>query len=228
MSRIRYGKTMATCVGLAVVALFLTLVLTHTGPAKPRPTPPFSESGLSYATREAIKPGNYATSINIHNPSPVLTVNLYMKAVQDGGTLSAFQPAAALGPDGALEVDCTNISTLLGITTDPSDTEPSFTKGFVVIFTNATLPTTARPVLEPLDVVGVYTAEPPSVTIPLGSSSTQTQIPGIAEKMLIIPPRTEFVPFTSSGAQGPLPSGRYYEYAAKFLCGYVSIPSLTG
>lgn len=39
MFTIRYGKTMVSCAALAVAALLVTLVLTHTGPAKPRPAP---------------------------------------------------------------------------------------------------------------------------------------------------------------------------------------------
>jgi hypothetical protein len=67
MFRIRYGKTIASCAALAVATHLVTLVLTHTGPAKPRPAPQPQIS--TEVSREAIKPGNYATVINIHNPS---------------------------------------------------------------------------------------------------------------------------------------------------------------
>ena len=70
----------------------------------------------------------------------------------------------------------------------------------------------------PLDVYGVYTAEPPAVTIPdfSTSSTSQTVLPGIALEMLPIAPRIEYLyPFSAY----PVPRGYYYEYSAKFLCG---------
>jgi hypothetical protein len=225
MSRIRHAKTLATSTALAVVAVLLTLVLTHTGGAKPRPTPrPQDQGATNEAIREAIKPGNYATAVNIHNPSPVYTVTIYAKAVQDGGTPSAFR-SFTMAPDYAREVDCTDIYTLLDHTA-PNYTATPFTKGFVVFFANGAPSPTAGPLPLPLDVVGVYTAEPPSVQIPPASTpgSIQTQIPGIALEMLTIAPRLETVPPSTTGAQ-PLPTGQYYEYAAKFLCGYLPIPT---
>ena len=70
MFRIRYGKIIASCVALAVAALLVTVVLTHTGRAKPRPAPrPPVTPPANEVIREGIKPGNYATAINIHNPS---------------------------------------------------------------------------------------------------------------------------------------------------------------
>ena len=114
-----------------------------------------------------------------------------------------------LASDYAMEIDCTNIWEFLGIGSGTPLTAP-FTKGFVVIL--ATLP---------LDVYGVYTAEPPAVSIPgiqgpppSPPPSPQTEIPGIALEMLPIAPQTEYY----SG--GPVvPRGLYYEYSAKFLCG---------
>jgi hypothetical protein len=228
MFRIRYRKTIATSVALAVVALFLTLVLTHAGRAKPRPTPRPQAAAPNEVTREAIKPGNYATAIDIHNPSPVLTVTLYAKAVEDGGTPSAFS-SVTLAPDNAREIDCTDIlSTLLGLSA-PNYTTTAFTKGFVVLFARGSTSLAAAPVLLPLDVVGVYTAEPPSVQIPpaagTGTGPIQTQIPGITLQMLTIAPQQEVVPAAPAGTQGALPAGRYNEYAAKFLCGYLPTPA---
>jgi hypothetical protein len=226
MSSIRSRKTIATCIALTVVAVFLSLVLTNAGRAKPRPTPrPQADATTNEAVREAIKPGNYATAINIHNPSPVSTVTIYVKAVQDGGRpLPNPYKSFTLQPDYAREVDCTDIYTLLDLTT-PNYTSTAFAKGFVVFFANGPATTAAGSFPLPLDVVGVYTAEPPSVTIPLPGATTQTQIPGIALEMLNIAPRLEFVPPNVAGAQGPLPSGQYSEYAAKFLCGYLPIPT---
>jgi len=103
-----------------------------------------------------VKPGNYATEINVHNPqeTPAAFVK---KAVLSGftgpGVVSPpeqpFPPGAlhtpVLEPDFALEIDCPDIATLLGPTLPP---EATFIKGFVVI-------TSQRE----LDVVAVYTAE---------------------------------------------------------------------
>jgi hypothetical protein len=225
MSKKQHAKALATSTALAVVGVFLTLALTHTGRAKPRPTPrPQDQGATNEATREAIKPGNYATAINIHNPSPVYTVTIHAKAVQDSGKPSAYA-TVTLAPDFAREVDCADIYTLLDFSA-PNYTATPFTKGFVVFFANGTPSPAAGPLPLPLDVVGVYTAEPPSVQIPPASTpgSIQTQIPGIALEMLTIAPRLELVPPNIAGAQGSLPAGQYYEYAAKFLCGYLPIP----
>jgi hypothetical protein len=224
MSRIPYRKTIATSIALTVVAVFLSIALTRAGRAKPRPTPrPQEEGTASEAIREAIKPGNYATAINIHNPSPVSTVTIYAKAVQDDGTPSTFR-SFKLAPDYAREVDCTDIYTLLDLT-PPNYTSTQFAKGFAVFFASGVPTVTAASGPLPLDVVGVYTAEPPSVLISNASGGTQTQIPGITLEMLNVVPRLEAVPPSIAGAQGALPAGQYYEYAAKFLCGYVPIPT---
>jgi hypothetical protein len=227
MFRIPYAKTIASCAALATAMVLATLVLTHTGPAKPRPAPrpQLDDATTNEAIREAIKPGNYATAINVHNPSPVYPVTIYAKAVQDGGKPLPFPyKEFTLQPDFAREVDCTDIYAFLDLTT-PEYINTKFTKGFVVLFASGPTSVAAAPLL-PLDVVGVYTAEPPSVQIPPPATpgSNQTQIPGIALEMLTIAPRLEFVPPNIQGAQAPLPSGRYYEYAAKFLCGNLPIP----
>jgi hypothetical protein len=218
MSKIRYRKTIASCVALAAVALFFTLVVTHAGRAKPRPAPRPGDDGSTEVTRGAIKPGDYATAINIHNPSPVATATFYVKAVVDGGTPTKFQ-TATLGPDYAAEIDCTDIGNLL--VTDSG--LAVFTKGFVVIFAAGAVSPAAFLDPLPLDVVGVYTSEPPAVLIPIpygtSGSGTQTKIPGIGLDMLTIAPRPEVVRPTTTVAPGQLPAGRYYEYSAKFLCG---------
>ena len=225
MFRIRYGKTIASFAALGGLALLLTLVLTHTGPAKPRPAPRPQIEVSTEVSRGAIKPGDYATAINIHNPSPVATVTYYVKAVQDSVAPSPFQ-MATLAPDYAQEIDCLNIRQIV----PPGPTALAFIKGYVVIFSSS--PVSLPPVTEPLplDVVGVYTAEPPAVTIPTPYSTTsgiETQIPGIAEKLLTIIPRLELVPPPAAGAPGPLPPGQYLEYAAKFLCGE-AVPTSAG
>jgi hypothetical protein len=92
--------------------------------------------------RPALAPGRYFTAINVHNPSAAATkfqfkVALTMPGVTPG-PISKFFPAA-LNPDQALEIDCTDIGRRL-------ETGNRFLKGFVVIQS----PTE-------FDVVGVYT-----------------------------------------------------------------------
>ena len=210
MFRIRYAKTIATCAALAVATLLVTLVLTHTGRAKPRPAPrATSEVTLpNEVGREGIKPGNYATAINIHNPSLSQTVTLYKGAVvvepeeSLTASTSVFQSYSLLAGQ-AVEVDCEDIYGLYGFFYPPA-VYNSFTEGFVTILSTA-----------PLDVVAVYTAEPPLV------ASTPSSIPGMALRTLNIAPRT--VTLTPAEVTGGyfstgLPAGRYLEYPAKFLC----------
>ena len=204
MFTIRYGKTMVSCATLAVATLLLTLVLTHTGPAKPRPAPrPQGSVPTDPVAREAIKPGNYATVINIHNPSlgvvkigPSGPVTLYKKAVisryegEEKRPPSGWHEPDSLAPDHAMHVDCTNIWEFLRI----GPGTPA--GGFVVILATG-----------PVDVYGVYTAEPPTVT------TSPLNIPGIALEVLPIEYRRVYAP-----GRMP-PAAQYYEYSAKFLCG---------
>ena len=108
-----------------------------------------------------VKPGRYATAINVHNPNPVRPVSLRKKAVLlfSGSTPHEQPPEVvhqpgplhqvAVGPDGAFEIDCSDIRAVLLAPAGPP--APEFIKGMVVI---ETAPDT------PLDVVAVYTAEP--------------------------------------------------------------------
>src|SRR5208337_3306318 len=171
MFRIRHRRAVATCAAFAAVALFLTLVLTHTGPAKPRPVPQTPiESPLST--------GTYLTAINIHNPSlrgnPVTLYKRAVLAPAESDT-TAYPPHAfhsyPLLPGYAVEIDCADIYTLL-----LPDAPTGLIEGFVTILAK-----------EPLDVVGVYTAEPPTV------STSPLYIPGIALEMLNVLPRIESV-----------------------------------
>jgi len=203
MSTIRHGKIVPTCAALAAAALLVTLVLTHIGRAKPRPAP--QPQAGTVVTDWAIRPGTYATGINIHNPSLSATVTLHKRAVValsetagTGSPPSAFQtPPYSLGPGYAVEVDCSDILGLLGSTLVLST---GFIKGYVTIVATGQL-----------DAVGVYTAEPPVVP----ANSNPSYIPGIALEMLNIAPRIEFLgPATAVAVPGTV-----YEYSAKFLCG---------
>ena len=99
-----------------------------------------------------VKPGNYATAVNIHNFHAQSEAVFAKKAVQ---ALPQHSPVRgkignlcleALPPNGAMEVDCTDIVKLLGF---PAGTAPPpFIKGFVEV---------VSPV--ELSVVGVYTSQ---------------------------------------------------------------------
>jgi hypothetical protein len=202
MFRIRYGKTVASFAAPCGLALLLTLVLTHTGPAKPRPAPQ-PQAALDVVDF-AIRPGTYATAINIHNPSLGQTpVTLHKRAVVAlGETATPVAPSAfqtySLGAGYAVEVDCADILTLLNSSLVLST---GFVKGYVTIVATSQL-----------DVVGVYTSEPPQV---IGNTNYPSVIPGIALEMLNIAPRIEFLgPATAVAVPGTI-----YEYSAKFLCG---------
>lgn len=93
--------------------------------------------------RPAVAPGRYYTAINVHNPTAT-GAKLQFKVASTmpnvaPGPISGFFPAA-LKPDQALEIDCTDVGRRL-------DTGTRFVKGFVVIQSSVEL-----------DVVGVYTA----------------------------------------------------------------------
>jgi hypothetical protein len=104
-----------------------------------------------------VKPGNYATAVNIHNFHNGQTVTIAKKAVianpedQPPGAISPFRKVT-LGPDQAVEIDCPDIVSLLA---NPLVGLPPFIKGFVEVIS---------PV--PLSVTGVYTAQACDVTTP--------------------------------------------------------------
>lgn len=110
-----------------------------------------------------VKPGNYATAVNIHNFHNGQTVTIAKKAVianpenQPPGQISKFQ-RVTLGPDQALEVDCPDIASLL---VNPTTVLPPFIKGFVEIISPQTL-----------SVTGVYTAQACDLTA-AGQTCTQ-------------------------------------------------------
>jgi hypothetical protein len=128
------------------------------------------------AQREAVKPGNYATAVNIHNPNQLPNtppIQFTKHAVQ--ALPEDFSPKPPGGPvseklvsDFAMEVDCQNIRDLLHL---PHDT--TFIKGFLVILEPSTF--------TPLDVIGVYSSEPPP---------GQTGIGGMGLEILPVTPRT--------------------------------------
>jgi hypothetical protein len=92
-----------------------------------------------YPDRPAMAPGRYYTAINIHNPGRrgiVLRKKFALTAPSEGSVAPTAFRFNKLGPDYALEVDCTNRDLL----------EQRFVKGFAVI---------QSPIQ--IDVVAVYT-----------------------------------------------------------------------
>lgn len=144
---------------IAIVALTVATVLTPTSAAQAQ------EAGLLYSVKflcglqtplpgappkePPVKPGNYATAVNVHNFHS-FTVVIDKKAViaaregADQGPMS--KPVRdVLKPNQAIEVDCAEIVGLFdGIPLPP------FIKGFVEV---------VSPQRVELSVVGVYTAK---------------------------------------------------------------------
>ncbi len=129
----------------------------------------FPPSDAVGAPEGPVKPGNYATAINIHNPNPRI-VNFQKKAVllfDSNNPPDAFEvphgPALdepiklRLLPDWGLEIDCADIrAVLLGLPppVPPPPVPSGFLKGWVVI----EVPPAPGKGTRLLDVVAVYTA----------------------------------------------------------------------
>lgn len=109
------------------------------------PTPdPTGENGQ--LAEGPVKPGNYATAVNIHNPW-FRDVFFAKKAVlslrePDQGKPSQFH-RMVLKQDGATEIDCPEIRKILGL-----NTPEQFIKGYFVVYST-----------QELDVDPVYTAQ---------------------------------------------------------------------
>ena len=119
----------------------------------------------------------YATAINIHNPNQLRTTapiqftkHAVLAREEDLTPVPPGAPVSEVLPsDFAMEVDCTNIFKLLG-----SPAGVTFWKGWLVILTTSP---------NQLDVVGVYSSEPPP-------SSTGGPPAGMGLEVLPITPRT--------------------------------------
>ncbi len=122
----------------------------------------YTGGGASGVIREGpVKPGNYQTAINIHNPNPTATILFTKKAVLMFDSLNPptdferpMPPGpkieAGLKPDWGMEIDCPDIRAVLLNQPVPPGAEP-FIKGWVVIEVSGGKPL-------PLDVVAAYTA----------------------------------------------------------------------
>ena len=121
--------------------------------------PFFSADPLPPGKEPPVKPANYTTTINVHNPHERGDLAFRKKAVLTSyvgaqGTMpepqQRFKPGpvqtVSLATDAALAIDPRDIVKLLGDTM-PKDAQ--FIEGFVVIYTPAVL-----------DVVAVYTSQP--------------------------------------------------------------------
>ncbi|HKV55101.1 MAG TPA: hypothetical protein VJN94_10710 [Candidatus Binataceae bacterium] len=154
------------------------------------PTPP-----IPFPNEPPVKPGNYATAVNILNFHNTL-VKICKKAVvalpeacsetapnPNRGTecnqFIGIRTDIVLTPDQALEVDCSDIVSLLGGT---GVGLPPFIKGFVEIVVPAQDQISLN---DPLGVTGVYTAQ------------QCTQTPGFPCDKTLFPGGIEVEPQTS-------------------------------
>lgn len=110
---------------------------------------------LHLPSEPPVKPGNYATAVNVHNFHQNQKAVIIKRAVianpenQQLGQISQTRQFV-LGPDQAFEIDCSDIVTLFGSLPAPL---PPFIKGFVEL---RGLPPNPFPTLS---VTAVYTAQ---------------------------------------------------------------------
>ena len=120
------------------------------------PTPPVD--GVEWP----VKPGNYFTAINVHNPNWG-SISFQKKAVMLYRADKPPKPEEPMPPgklfeasvreDWGLEIDCSDIRNVLLSGTAPG--APSFIKGWVVI---EVMGTPKNPEPRPIDVTAVYTS----------------------------------------------------------------------
>src|SRR6516164_2174086 len=114
-----------------------------------------ADPNLHLPSEPPVKPGNYATAVNIHNFHQDQKAVIQKRAVianpenQPPGLISRPRQVI-LGPDQAFEIDCSDIVTLFGPLPAPL---PQFIKGFVEL---RGLPPNPFPTLS---VTAVYTAQ---------------------------------------------------------------------
>jgi len=137
-----------------------------------------------------VKPGNYATKINIHNPN-AQSVRVYKKvalALPEGTTpiTPTKRVRTTLGPDYAVSINCKRIVELLH-KDYPTLSLPPFIEGFLVI---DAVPITSATALSELDVVAVYTAAPLSTAgaaMGMVSSIQVKEVPGRKVPAMTVP-----------------------------------------
>ena len=126
--------------------------------------------------------GRYSTKVNVHNNTGT-TINFRKKAIRLRGGEVPLAPAEKkplenLKPDWAMEVVCTDIYALIGMPFT-GQAPPPYIEGFLIF--EVYWPTeTKPPVIDPLDVIGVYTYKgdlPSPTAAPNGSGVSIEVVP---------------------------------------------------
>ena len=153
------------------------------------------QAGQPIAGEPAVKPGNYATEINIHNPHYLGPIQIRQKAlllVDRGAPVGrapatanplAFSPLFALPDDGATMMDCNGVWDLLNPGVTPPAPMPLMI-GYLVIVSPASL-----------DVVDVMTAT---------TSTSNLEPAGIALETVAVEGKRVVIP-ASAFPDGVLP-----------------------
>jgi len=149
---------------------------------------PADQASQPIVGEPSVKPGNYATEINIHNPHYLGPIQIRQKALllvdrgepvgrapQTAGPL-AFSPLFPLPDDGATMMDCNSIWELLNPGTTPPAPMPLMI-GYLVIVSPANL-----------DVVGVMTAT---------TSTSNLEPAGIALETVAVEGKRVLIPATA-------------------------------
>jgi hypothetical protein len=150
-----------------------------------------------------VKPGDYQTAINVHNPLAGAAIGFVKKAVLVySGTQPvnqttfevvkqpAPQHTASLPPDAAMLIDCQDIRKLLlvgGPVAPPP--APTFIEGWVII----QAPNAASAPTNPLDVTAMYTSHGYNCTVPSGATactSTSVTREGFSQNVETVLPKT--------------------------------------
>jgi hypothetical protein len=145
-----------------------------------------------------VKPGNYQTAINVHNPLAGAAISFVKKAVlvysgNQPVNQTTFeqvkQPApqhtATLPADAAMLIDCQDIRKVL-LTGTPTPAAPTFIEGWVII----QAPNLASAPNNPLDVTALYTSHGYNCTVPTGGTactSSSVTREGFSENVETIP-----------------------------------------
>jgi hypothetical protein len=149
---------------------------------------PADQAGQPIAGEPAVKPGNYATEINIHNPHYLGAIQIRQKAlllIDRGAPVgrapatakpATFSPLFALPDDGATMMDCNGIWDMLNPGVTPPAPMP-LTIGYLVIVSPANL-----------DVVSVVTAT---------TSTSNLEPAGIALQTVAVEGKRVLIPATA-------------------------------
>lgn len=149
-----------------------------------RPKPPqISPDGIEYP----VKPGNYYTAINVHNPNSTIIgfrkkALLLYRADKPPAPEAPQKPGnyfgVELSPDWGFEIDCADIRNKLLAGAVPAHT---FIKGFVILEVKSSATGGDPP---PLDVVAVYTSHGWNMAVP-----TKPVYAGFAEDVEAVLPK---------------------------------------